>query len=104
MAVTLDEAKLFVRLDGLDDAADDAADDAELQKMVNVATEVVERRAPAAPESVRDEAVLRVVSALYDERGITGGENSRPISHAAMFQSSGALALVKPWVVRRVLS
>ena len=100
MAVTLAEARLFLYIDGLDREVD-----AQILKIIEVASQILERRAPRAPESVRDEATLRVVGALYDERGITGGEEaSRPISHAALFQSSGALALVKPWVVRRLLS
>ena len=100
MAVTLAEARLFLYIDGLDREVD-----AQIQKMIDVATAILERRAPSAPEAVRDQAVLRVTGALYDERGVTGGEEaSRPISHSALLQACGALALVKPWVIRRLLS
>ena len=97
MAVTLAEARLFLYIDGLDREVD-----AQIQKMIDVATAILERRAPSAPEAVRDQAVLRVTGALYDERGITSGETV-PISHSGLFQACGALALVRPWVIRRLL-
>ena len=62
-----------------------------------MAVAMVERRAPNAPDAVKQEAVIRLASYVYDFP-----ESPRGSGHAAIFRNSGAAHLLSSWVPRRV--
>ena len=83
-------------------------DDDLAQRLGSTAGELVERYAPAAPQAVRNEAVIRCAGWLLDApadgtRGHTAGpfsvENSPSMLSA--LRSSGAMGLLTAWKVRR---
>ena len=63
-----------------------------LTRLLSVATELVERAAPGAPEDIRDEATVRTAGYLYDQptAGRRGG-------YANAIANSGAGSLLLPW-------
>ena len=70
---------------------------------------MVEREAPAAPQAIRDEAMVRFAAYVYFTTKSQGfqteslGPKSVTYSitnHSAMFRNSGAKALLSPWKVR----
>ena len=72
------------------------------------ASALVEREAPAAPQVIRNEAVIR--AAGYLRQSDYGGIRSEEIgprrveysmNHGMAFRHSGAKALLSPWKVRR---
>ena len=99
MAVTITFTTL-ARLIGVD--VDDAA------RLLAVSTELVNRYAPAAPDSVGNEAVIRTAGYLSEQPGAairserTGNiETSFASTHLSALRHSGGMALLSPWKIRR---
>ena len=88
--------------------ADDAAD---AERLLTVASALVENYAPAAPQSVRNEAVIRCAGALVqsDFGGIASESiGDRTVSYTMQpgggwspLRRSGAMGLMAPWRPRR---
>ena len=68
-----------------------------ITRLHGVGEATVDLLAPDAPAAVKDEAVIRYASYLYDTPSGTSGDR-----YAASWRNSGAGALVAGWVVRRV--
>lgn len=98
MAVTVTLAQLAVHLRLSDDpaTAPTGAEAVVLGRVLASATAMVERYAPAAPEALQNEAAVRLCGWLYD----SDPSGSNPGGPAAM-KSSGAVALLAPYRVRR---
>ena len=67
-----------------------------LMRLLKVARETIDKRAPAAPDAVKDEACIRMAGYLYDAPESASGDR-----FAAAFRNSGAYALLSPWAGRR---
>ena len=85
-----------------------AAADETTNSLGEMASALVERQAPGAPQAIRDEAVIRFAG--YVSQSDFGGiakESVGPMdteyvtNHAAMFRNCGAAALLSRWRVRR---
>ena len=68
-----------------------------ITRLHGVGEATVDLLAPDAPVAVKDEAVIRYASYLYDQPSGTSGDR-----YAAAWRNSGAGALVAGWVIRRV--
>ena len=85
---------------------------ADAERVMSVASALVERYAPTAPQPAKNEAVIRCAGALIqsDFGGIASEElGGRVVSYTTQpgggwspFRRSGAMALLSPWRVRRV--
>ena len=90
------------------DPTENAPDDATVQRIGATAAVLVERYAPAAPDPVKDEAVIRCSGWLLDApatgiRSDSAGPfttNHTPSMFSAL-RHSGAMALLTTWKVRR---
>ena len=69
-------------------------DEAILTRILGTAAAIVGDTAPNAPETVRDEATIRLASYLYDSPA------SGTVATANAFRNSGAELLLRRWVVR----
>ena len=67
-----------------------------LTRLMAVASATVEHRASDAPDDIKDEAVIRMASYLYDQPTAASGDR-----YAGAFRNSGAASLLGPWVQRR---
>ncbi len=82
-------------------------DDEPVQRVGAVAAALVERYAPAAPQAVKDEAVIRAAGWLADQPPAVAKETVGPMSVEYMparqsaLRHSGAMAMLSPWKVRR---
>ena len=99
MAVTLTAAELAEAI-GVD--SNTAA------RLLAVASALVERYAPEAPEAISNEAAIRSAGWLADQpsaaiRSETEGDISTDYAPSQMsaLRHSGAMALLSPWKVRR---
>ena len=99
MAVTIDAAALSEAI---------KQPSALAERVLAVATEMVQRYAPDAPEAVQNEAVIRTSGYLAqhpsDARrdSTTGGVSSSwAVTHTSALRHSGAMSLLSPWKVRR---
>ena len=103
MAVTLDAAGL---------AAAIGADEIVAARLLQVATSVISRYAPEAPDAIQDEAAIRFAGYLAQSARSSGFGAVRKVgigrldveavsSHAAAFRNCGAAALLSDWRVRR---
>ena len=99
MAVTLSAAELTEAV---------GVDSTTATRLLAVATELVTRYAPDAPDAVANEAVIRTAGWLAEmpSAAITSeSEGDIRTSYAPTMQSalrhSGAMALLSPWKVRR---
>lgn len=72
--------------------------DESLQGCVDAAFEIVKQYAPAAPQSVANEAVYRLTGALYDN--IYSHGPAHDVSNNKLFARTGARGLLSPWVRR----
>ena len=91
-------------------SADDAAD---AERVMTVASALVERYAPTAPQSAKNEAVIRCAGALIqsDFGGIASESiGDRTVSYTMQpgggwspLRRSGAMGLLAPWRVRRAI-
>ena len=70
-----------------------------LTRLAAVAEALVAVTAPDAPETIRDEAVIRIASYLYDAP--TSAASDR---YAAAMVNSGAGGLLSRWVSRRAVT
>lgn len=85
---------------------------ARVDAMMAAASALVEREAPAAPQSVKNESVVRMAGYMWgsDFGGIVSETSvgSRAVeyvtNHAGAFRRSGAKALLSPWKRRRARS
>ena len=95
MAISLVDLAAALRLgDGVADPQEPIA--GILSRLRRATTEHVNKAASDAPESVKDEACIRMVGYLYDQP-TTG----RRDSYANAWRNSGAAALLAPWVSHR---
>ena len=67
-----------------------------LARLLDVATDRVEAVAPNAPETTKDEAIIRYACYLYDMPPAARGDR-----YADAFGNSGAGAILTLWVERR---
>ena len=77
-------------------------------RLLAVATELVERYAPAAPEAVANEAVIRTSGYLAQhpadarrEATVGGISSGWAPTHTSALRHSGAMSLLSPWKIRR---
>ena len=87
------------------------ADAADAERVMGAASAMVERYAPTAPQSIKNEAVIRCAGALQqsDFGGVASEEiggrkvdyTSQPAGGWSPFRRSGAMALLSPWRTRR---
>ena len=83
--------------------------DATYVRLGSTASALVERDAPNAPQSVRDEAVIRAAGFLAqaspayssEELDIGNFKASTMRSGVGALRHSGAMALLSPWKIRR---
>ena len=73
-----------------------------------VATELVERYAPDAPDAVADEAAIRCAGYLAQQPSdarrsttVGGVSSSWAATHTSALRHSGAMALLSPFKIRR---
>ena len=85
-----------------------AESDEDAAALGELASARVEREAPGAPQSIRDEAVIRYAGYMAgSDYGALRGETIGPRSieyvsnHANAWRNSGAAGLLSPWKVRR---
>ena len=78
------------------------------ERLLAVATELVERYAPAAPEAVQNEAVIRASGYLAQQPSdarrsttVGGVSSSWAATHTSALRHSGAMSLLSPFKVRR---
>ena len=91
-------------------SATDAPDD-EIDRLAAVASARIEKFAPDAPQAVRDESLIRFLAYLRQLprplRSVqVGGDVRIEFATAGVqrpFVSSGARAMLSPWVTRRAL-
>lgn len=86
---SLKSVKLALRIDG-----DDL--DSQLTRNIAAAGALAHQQAPHAPESVADEAVVRMVGWLWEGPTAPG-----EVSEAGAWRRCGAEGLLAPWTVRR---
>ena len=99
MAVTISAADLATAIKSTAEVAG---------RLLPVATGLVERYAPAAPEAIQNEAVIRCAGYLAqhpaDARrstGVGGVSSSWAATHTGALRHSGAMSLLSPYKVRR---
>ena len=83
-------------------------DDAEILRLIEVASALIERYAPGAPEAVKTEAIVRCVGYLQESPAapvrsektgdIVTGYHRDSLS---ALRHSGAMAILSPWKIRR---
>ena len=89
-------------------AAIGATDDATIDRLGSTVAALVEQYAATAPQSVKNEAVIRCAGWLFEQPAgsITNEAEGdirtgfAPTMHSAL-RHSGAMALLSPWKVRR---
>ena len=110
--VPTDAALLTAAVDVLGRAigSQDVRDDTE--RLMKVASDTVERYAPTAPQSAKNEAVIRMAGILYGDYGavVTEGIADQTVTYAnapvggwSPFRRSGAMGLFSPWRTRRAV-
>ena len=73
-----------------------------VERMLPVATALVDRYAAEAPEAVRSEGILRFIGALMESGyGSKFTKDVKPVNHGSMFRTCGAQGLLQPWHPRR---
>ena len=68
-----------------------------VRRVLGIAQEMIESRAPDAPEPVKDEATVRLAAYLYDFPPAPRGGDM----YANVFVNSGAGSLLSRWSVQR---
>ena len=95
MAVTLAQVTAALRLgDGVEEPVEPVR--GILSRAMAVATALVEKNAPDAPEDIRDEAAIRVAGFIFDAPMAAQGDR-----FAFAWRSSGAAGLLAPWTSKR---
>lgn len=81
---------------------------AQIDAIMGILSERIERYAPGAPLAIKREAAARYHGYVSEIEQPAGGDvqigslsQKPPYSHAAMFRYCGAAALLSPWRVRR---
>ena len=81
-------------------------------RLISVASALVEKYAPLAPQDVQNEAAIRVIGYLKDTpksavlsidgggRGFSSG-TTYPSGVRSALRHSGAMAILSPWKIRR---
>lgn len=92
------------------DAAADSASARVAARLHAVASAIVLKYAPAAPEAVSDEAVVRLGGYLWGSSSADYGAMHKQdvhgigveyaVNHGLAFRNSGAASLLAPWKVR----
>ena len=93
MAVTVADLKQALRI-----PETQTDDDAQLTRLLSAAKLLVERVAPGAPTDVKDEAVIRYASYVFD-----ADTDASPRVLGQAWRNSGAEGLLRLWVKRRAL-
>ena len=94
--MTLAELAGALRLgDGVTDPVDPVA--GILMRLQLAADALIEEAAPAAPEAIKQAALVDVIAYMYDKPTSSAGGG-----YAAAWRNSGAQALTSRWEVRRV--
>ena len=100
--------RVTITADDLVEAVNLKGHEAGAPHLLAVATALVERYAPCAPEAVQNEACIRVVGYLTGHTdAATMSETVGPITTSyavgslSALRHSGAMALLSPWKVRR---
>lgn len=86
MALTVDILRTALRLGETQQEMD------EITRLRTVAETIVEKRAPNAPDSIKDEAAIRIAGYLFDKPNATAGDG-----FAAIIRNSSAGDLLLPW-------
>ena len=94
MAITVIDLSIELRL-SVDGDDLDAAQTAVLTRLLNVGTELVDAYADGAPDSIKDEAVVRVAAYLFD---FAPGMATAPTNPLMV---SGAQSLLSLWRPQR---
>ena len=83
-------------------------DDATAQRLGSVASALVEKYAATAPQSIRNEAVIRAAGWMYEQpsaavRSESVGDisTSYAATHVSALRHSGAMSMLSPWKQRR---
>ena len=90
-ALSLDEVKHALRIDG----SEDYDTDVQIERAIAAATAMADRQAPGAPDAIKSEAIIRCVGWLFD------GRQSDSVTLTGIWTRSGARSLLAPWTVRR---
>ena len=96
MAVTVEELSASLRI-GDGTVATPEPTLSILTRLLGVGEAFVELRAEGAPQAIKDEAVIRMASYLFDQP--TAGAEGR---YANAWSNSGAASLVAWWVIQRL--
>ena len=94
MAIEVKDLSIELRL-SVDGDDLDAAQTAVLTRLLNVGTELVDAYADGAPDSVKDEAIIRVCAYLYDVAPAMSTAPTNPLMY------SGAQSLLSLWRPQR---
>ena len=86
MALTVDDVRVAVR------AGNSAQETAVLDRLLKVAKALVKEHAPAAPDTMKTEACVRVVGYLFDQPNA-----GRGVAFGDALGNSGAASLLEPW-------
>ena len=68
-----------------------------LTRLLNVGSEIVLARAPAAPDEIKDEAIIRLSGYLYDSPAAAQGDG-----YGYAWRHSGAGSLASSWIEERL--
>ena len=98
MAVTLTIQQLGFDLRVITSSADPIplSFEGQLRRLLAAAKELIERRAPAAPDDTQNEAVVLWAGYRFD-----GPPSYRGQAYASAWLNSGAAELLGPWIDRR---
>ena len=95
MALTIAQLSAALRIgDGFTDPDEPVL--SILTRLKGVGEALVENDAPGAPDSIKDEVVIRVAGYLYDQP-----EAPSMAGYASAMKNSGASSLLSRWVKRR---
>ena len=92
MAVTIKQPALSAALR----LGDSPEENAQADRLLDVASVMVEKHAPGAPEIILNECVCLVAGYIYDSPMASKGAG-----HSAVMRNCGASGLMLPWRVHR---
>ena len=95
------------RPDGTPDTDGETRLTERINQVGSVASAMVEREAPGAPDAIKDEATIRLSGYLFSaywgdrQKSSLGPMSTEYVTnHAPMFRNCGAKGLLSPWKVR----
>ena len=107
LATALAELREALGEDANTTGSDDAID-TELKRQGSAVSARVEQYAASAPDSMRDEAIIRAIAYLRDTQGAERygdlneiGIQPAPAASGNYFTASAARSLLSPWRIRR---